>query len=355
MSILRFEDVSREDRNTVLIDDISFSIDRGQCMSIKCTEEISLTIINMITSKIMPTKGRILMEDESPEDYLKKNKKNIGVIYKEEGFYERLTITDYLRFFHRLFDCKMNLKDIMNRFALLDIGESKIKTLSYSEKKRISFARALMNKPDLLLVQEPTLNLDRQSSRIIRENIAYMKSIGISILAFSVTLEDTILINDGDSYILNENGLNIIENELEDQKDDNSDNGSSIQADITNEDDEDKLPNIKIEKIPTKIDDKIILFNPMEIDYIETIDGSCYLNVGKEKFQCSLTLSSLEKRLKHMGFFRCHRSYLVNLQRVREVITWTRNSYSLILDDKNKSSIPLSKGRMEELKQILDI
>ncbi|GKX28268.1 ABC transporter [Vallitalea longa] len=354
MSILRFENVSREDGNTVLIDDISFTIDRGQCMSIKCTEEMSLTMMNMITSKIMPTKGEIIIDEKSPEDYFKKNNKNIGVIYKEEGFYDRLTVNDYLTFFNRLFNYKQKMKDVLTRFALLDIADSRINSLSYSEKKRISLARALINKPDLLLIQEPTLNLDRQSSRIIRENIVHMKSIGISILAFSVTLEDTILI-DGDSYILNEKGLNIIENELENQKENDTDNDSITQIDISNENDETELPNIKIEKIPTKIDDKIILFNPMEIDYIETIDGSCYLNVGTEKFQCSLTLSSLEKRLKHIGFFRCHRSYLVNLQRVREVITWTRNSYSLILDDKNKSSIPLSKGRMEELKQILNI
>ena len=46
------------------------------------------------------------------------------------------------------------------------------------------------------------------------------------------------------------------------------------------------------------------------------------------------------------GFFRCHRSYIVNLQKVREVITWTRNSYSLILENKEKTSIPLSKAKM---------
>ncbi|MDR0435024.1 MAG: LytTR family transcriptional regulator DNA-binding domain-containing protein [Gracilibacteraceae bacterium] len=37
--------------------------------------------------------------------------------------------------------------------------------------------------------------------------------------------------------------------------------------------------------------------------------------------------------MKPYGFFRCHRSYIVNLQKVREIITWTRNSYGLILDD----------------------
>lgn len=61
-----------------------------------------------------------------------------------------------------------------------------------------------------------------------------------------------------------------------------------------------------------------------------------HIHVREGDFVCTLTLSELEARLTGFGFFRCHRSYLVNLQRVREVITWTRNSFSLILDDERK-------------------
>ncbi|WP_304943933.1 LytTR family transcriptional regulator DNA-binding domain-containing protein [Vallitalea guaymasensis] len=355
MNILKFEGVSKEDKNTTLIDDIYFTLDKGQSIAIKCTEEIALTMMDMILGNMIPSKGSILLEDMTPKEYIKTNKQNIAVIYKEEGFYERLNIIDYLKFFHGLYDSDTDLEDVMARFALLDIAKNKIGSLTYSEKKRVSFARTFISMPNILLIQEPTLNLDRQSNRIIRENIIHMKSLGITILAFSIALEDTILL-DGDSYTLNENGLKPIESEIDNGKDNQKEVPDEIQKETeSKETNEIELPNIKIDKIPTKIDDKIILFNPMEINYIETLDGCCYINVGTEKFQCSLTLSNLEERLKHIGFFRCHRSYLVNLQRVREVITWTRNSYSLILDDKNKSSIPLSKGRMEELKQILNL
>ena len=66
-------------------------------------------------------------------------------------------------------------------------------------------------------------------------------------------------------------------------------------------------------------------------------------------------MNELEERLLPYGFFRCHRSYIVNLQKVREVITWTRNSYSLVLDDRAKSNIPLSKGKMAELKEMIGL
>jgi len=71
---------------------------------------------------------------------------------------------------------------------------------------------------------------------------------------------------------------------------------------------------------------------------------------GNSHYLSNFTLSHLEERLQHYGFFRCHRSYIENLQKVREVITWTRNSYSLVLDDQAKSSILLSKTKMAKLK-----
>lgn len=101
---------------------------------------------------------------------------------------------------------------------------------------------------------------------------------------------------------------------------------------------------VRFEKIPAKVGDKLILFDPTEIDYIESHEGVANLHVLQGSYACSMSLSDLEARLKGFGFYRCHRSYLVNLQKVREVITWTRNSYSLILDNQTKSSIPLWDG-----------
>lgn len=112
---------------------------------------------------------------------------------------------------------------------------------------------------------------------------------------------------------------------------------------------------LRFEKIPAKVNEKIILFDPTEIVLVESNEGISNLHVNGEVFPCSITLNDLSERLQPFGFFRCHRSYIVNLQKVREVITWTRNSYSLILEDSKKSSVPLSKGKLNELKNIIGI
>src|SRR5699024_2523253 len=86
-------------------------------------------------------------------------------------------------------------------------------------------------------------------------------------------------------------------------------------------------------KVPAKVDDKVILFDPTEIDYIESQEGKAQIVINKESFALDSTLAEIEKKLEVYGFFRCHRSYIVNLQKVREIITWSKNTYSLKIDN----------------------
>lgn len=113
--------------------------------------------------------------------------------------------------------------------------------------------------------------------------------------------------------------------------------------------------NITLQKISTKRKDKVILFNPPEIDYIESINGSVLVHADGENYDCALTLTELEQKLLNFGFFRCHRSYIVNLQKVREIITWTKNSYSLRLNTGKDAVVPLSRSKLQELKALLHI
>src|SRR5699024_7679292 len=94
---------------------------------------------------------------------------------------------------------------------------------------------------------------------------------------------------------------------------------------------------------------KIILFDPPEIDYIESHEGQSNLHIKGDAFPCVFTLADLEQRLSAFGFFRCHRSYIVNLQKVREVITWNPISYYIVLNYDKKLSIPISKTKIAQL------
>ncbi|WP_082406969.1 LytTR family DNA-binding domain-containing protein [Bacillus sp. JCM 19041] len=110
----------------------------------------------------------------------------------------------------------------------------------------------------------------------------------------------------------------------------------------------------RFEKISAKADDKYILFDPLEIDFVETRERQTILHVNNEEFYSTVSMKEIENKLLPYGFYRCHRSYLVNLQRVREVVVWSKNSYSLTLDKGNDNYVPLSKSRYGELKERLN-
>ncbi|HDK7167980.1 TPA: LytTR family transcriptional regulator DNA-binding domain-containing protein [Clostridium botulinum] len=314
--MLKIKDLYKKHKNNVIKD---INIDKGSYISIECNNDISDLLIDLILGRDIPAKAEIYREDIKNLDYVRSNIASIGIVPREDAFYDRMTIGEYMKFFAELLCTKLDYKEVMLKLALLDLGNKKIKNLSYSQKRRLSFGREILKQPKFLIFQEPILNMDRDGAKVIMENIEELKAKDTAILITSVVFKDTLMLSEK-AYRLNDEGLIELDNGLEEAK---------------NEREEvlDKKPVYKIEKIPAKLDERILLFDPIEIDYIESQQGVSNLNIRGDKFPCSVSLTDLEERLRYFGFFRCHRSYLVNLQRVKEVITWTRNSYTLSLDD----------------------
>ena len=197
-------------------------------------------------------------------------------------------------------------------------------------------------------MEEPDQNLDAESKRIFIAVFNELRKLYKTVLVLTSHLETAVTLADK-IVRLDDKGLHVVQTEEGDPEE------VQNETVIENETEEKIVQPIRFEKIPTKVNDKIVLFDPPEIDYIESTEGQTFLHIKGENFPCSFTLNELEERLLPFGFFRCHRSYIVNLQKVREVITWTRNSYSLVLDDAVKSSVPLSKTKMADLKGMLGL
>ncbi|WP_411681581.1 ATP-binding cassette domain-containing protein [Clostridium thailandense] len=212
MSILTIENLSKECGNLKLLKDVNLSVLKGNCIAIKCSNEIGELFFDIIFGKVAPSKGNVYFENTSVNECYH-IEKEISIVFKDEGMYERSKVSEYISFFKKIYNFKYSTKDLMIKLGLIDIENRKIKTLTYSQKKRLSLVRAMLSNPKLILIQEPTLNLDRESALIIREFIPYICSLGISIIAISVSLEDIILLN-GESYILDENGLTVIESDI---------------------------------------------------------------------------------------------------------------------------------------------
>ncbi len=262
---------------------------------------------------------------------------NMNIFFRQEGHYERMTIFESLKFEKKLYNSNIEIDDALNITGLLKAKKLKIKNLSYSQLQRVKLAKLLIHEKPIHIIEEPYQNLDIETKRIVERTLNFLKEKGYTICLLSASLED-LMISTNSEFRIEDTGLEKFDLQEE----------NSIDMKV------DKQA-IKLEKIPTKIKDKLVLFNPPEIDYIESVEGEVNVFVTGVAYPCSLTLSELERRLIHFGFFRCHRSYIVNLQKVREVITWSKNSYSLVLSGKERLNVPLSRSKLVELKEIIGI
>lgn len=101
-------------------------------------------------------------------------------------------------------------------------------------------------------------------------------------------------------------------------------------------------------KISIPLRDGWLLLPPDEIAYIKSDDMYCYLYTGEQEYFVCASMKALGLRLEKAGLVRCHRSYLVNLSKVQQIIKTPRPL--LILD--TGSEIPLSRTYR---RQVLDI
>lgn len=370
MSVLRVVQLEKRKGNSLLFSPFDLELKRGDAVAIQCNTEVSEEFIHILIGKSPQSGGELYYFGDAFESF-KKMTKRIGLVLINDALYKRLTPFEYLTFYKRLYEVHTDIPALLLQIGLSEHNK-RISKLSYSEKKRLHIGRAILHDPELLILEEPIQNVDIESIYIIKKIINDLTTAGKTVLMTTNNLEHAILLTNS-VYRLHESGLKEMEI-VADEAEESSETEDGIQ--LQTEDIEQLQPKhdeqtqteeeepttettnvlpFRFEKIPAKINEKIILLDPTEIDYIESYDGVSNLHVNGEVFPCSYTMNQLLDRLYPFGFFRCHRSYIVNLQKVKEVVTWTRNSYSLILEDSKKSSVPLSKGNLNELKKIIGL
>ena len=110
-----------------------------------------------------------------------------------------------------------------------------------------------------------------------------------------------------------------------------------------------------IDRIPAGRQGKTILVTESDIFYAFTLQDGVYIKTETERLFTRLTLKELETRLNQYCFFRSHRCYLVNLNKVKEIIPFFNGTYNLIVADKEKSEVPVSRAQAKRLRKILGI
>ncbi len=110
-----------------------------------------------------------------------------------------------------------------------------------------------------------------------------------------------------------------------------------------------------LEIIPVELGGRIILLHQDEIIFIYTDKDKVYIKTQMDSYLTRFTLRELEFRLNSTLFFRSHRCYLVNIQRMRELIPYLNGTYTIVVDDQERSEIPMSRTKSRILKEMLGL
>ncbi|QQK81298.1 LytTR family transcriptional regulator DNA-binding domain-containing protein [Salicibibacter cibi] len=324
--------------NKTVLPTIELIIEDKEIIAIQAETEYMRAFIDLLEDQSMYTSKRIHMDKSAltgPDQVF---------LYRHEmGLYKRLNPEQILDFWSRLHQKNIHTDRLLEISELTHVRSTINKRLTFSEMKRLHFVRSLIQKTSVYVFEDPTDKIDLQSKQVFNRILDKIMESGGIVIILTSSLEEGIRLGTK-VYRITNRGIQEVET------DDETEENNEADDEITNE----TAHHMKFEKISAKYEDKYILFDPLEIDYVETRERHTILHVNEEEFISTMTLKELEDKLLPYGFYRCHRSYLINLQRVREVIVWSKNSYSLILDKHSEKTVPLSKSKYAGLRDLLN-
>lgn len=108
-------------------------------------------------------------------------------------------------------------------------------------------------------------------------------------------------------------------------------------------------------KIPVQKGKKTLLLSLNDIFYINAKYNSVFVFTEDAEFLTQFTLTELEKRLKDKLFVRTHRSYIANLNKIKEIVRLPKAEILLVLGDKTGSKVPVSRSRKNGVKKVLGV
>ena len=172
---LRVEGLCKEYASVIALDEVSFSVGRGEIVGLLGPNGAGkTTTINVILGVLEPTAGRAIVDeiDIAKDRARALRRANFAAVYA--ALPGNLTVAENLRFFGLLYDIhslRSRVKELLEEFDLTRLRDTKCGLLSSGEQTRAALAKALINRPRLLLLDEPTASLDPSAAQIIRERI----------------------------------------------------------------------------------------------------------------------------------------------------------------------------------------
>lgn len=161
--ILITKNLTKKYKNIVAISNIDMELKQGEIYGLVGKNGAGkTTLLRVITGQTFATTGEISLFGTTSNEALNKERKRIGAIVETPSFYSYMTASQNLEYYRiqRGIPGKHCVDQALSEVGLSDVGNKKYKNFSLGMKQRLGLALALMNKPELLLLDEPINGLD---------------------------------------------------------------------------------------------------------------------------------------------------------------------------------------------------
>ncbi len=181
--------IKKENKVVKAVDGISFEVEKGEIFGLLGQNGAGkTTTIKMLTTLLAPTSGKCEVLGYKTFGDEKKIRSEINFIFGGEmGVYRRLSARDNLRYFSNLYLIPKKEQDeridqILKLVDLADRADDLAETYSKGMIQRLQIARGLINDPEILFMDEPTVGLDPVGARMLRDIIRKLKEAGKTVL-----------------------------------------------------------------------------------------------------------------------------------------------------------------------------
>ena len=194
--MLKVENLFKEFGNIKAVNSISFEVKRGQVFGLLGPNGAGKsTTISMISTLIEPTKGDILFEGNSILKNSKSIRQKLGVVPQDIALYPTLTGYDNLIFWGSVYglkgsELKKRILSVADIIGLNGRLKDRVDKYSGGMKRRLNIGAALLHKPELLIMDEPTVGIDPQSRNHILDTVLELNNQGMTIIYTSHYMEE---------------------------------------------------------------------------------------------------------------------------------------------------------------------
>ncbi len=182
--------VLRRTKNQVVaVKDVSFEVGYGELFGLVGPNGAGkTTTIKMLTTMLIPTSGTATVLGHDIEKDVTQIREKIGIVLGgERGLYTRVNAIDNLRYFADLYGVPTSIRDkrikeLLQFMGLWDRARDRVETFSKGMKQRLHLARGLINDPQLIFMDEPTIGLDPEIAKETRTMIKELIEKGKTVL-----------------------------------------------------------------------------------------------------------------------------------------------------------------------------